>query len=36
MTHPLTPREKVVFKQPCDHCHRTTTIDHRMVISALT
>nr|WP_314430020.1 hypothetical protein [uncultured Brevundimonas sp.] len=23
----MTPREKVVFKQPCEHCQRMTTVD---------
>lgn len=27
MTPPMTPREKVVFKQPCEHCQRMTTVD---------
>lgn len=27
MTPPMTPREKVVFKQPCKHCQRMTTVD---------
>lgn len=27
MIHPLTPREKAVFKQPCEHCQRMTTVD---------
>lgn len=27
MIHPSPPREKVVFKQPCDHCQRMTSVD---------
>ena len=27
MTPPMTPREKAVFKQPCKHCQRMTTVD---------
>lgn len=33
MTHPLTPREKVVFKQPCENCQRMTTVDLNAVAS---
>lgn len=29
----MTPREKVVFKQPCEHCQRMTTVDLTAIAS---
>ncbi|MFC5374024.1 hypothetical protein ACFPIF_15780 [Brevundimonas faecalis] len=35
MPETMSPREKVVVKQPCDHCQRMTVVDPAPILAAL-